>query len=458
MCHSYILLLPLSFFRFRSIAHHPSHQSLCNVCLSLFKSEYRDKTNNNINKTPVLHHHQPQPRRSSARKSTTRHTMGAGRFACVALPLALTIASIVCVLVAMLAGVTDKNLGLFEIETKNLSLSESSLENLIGSVTRRSPVPIDIDDILKNIDTSKLNVDEIVQKIKDSGVAGANDIAAKVQSGGKDALNNLVSDAKASGTQAIDNLGATITAKDLGLADYYRVSMWGYCSWTDGKRTCTQPQFDWASKELNQSSSESFVSPSGRKISLPEEMRGSLKAFRYVSKWTQIVYIVALVSTAVELVFGIFAICSRIGSCCTSIVCAIATTALIAASILATVQASVVVGAVKTSAKAYNVQGSLSTKFLGFTWAAVAFSLGAGLFWMFTTCCCGSDSKSSKGKGGWGKRSSHNDSEKLIPGTTRGYQRVGDDHATAYQGQSGMPMHSVQPHRTGAYEPYSHRV
>jgi hypothetical protein len=385
------------------------------------------------------------------------NTMGAGRFACVALPLALTIASIVCLLVAMLGGVTDKNLGLFEINTANLSLSESSLENLIGSVTRRSPIPIDIDDILKNIDTADLNVDDIVQKIKDSGVEGANDLANKIQTGGKDALNNLVQDAKASGTQAVDNLGATITAKDLGLAENYRVSMWGYCSWTDGKRTCTQPQFDWATKEFNESDYESFTSLSGQKLSLPEEIRGSLKAFRHVSKWTQIVYIIALVSTAVELVFGIFAICSRIGSCCTSIVCAIATTAIIAASILATVQASVVVGAVKTSAKAYNIDGSLSTKFLAFTWAAVAFSLGAGLFWLFTTCCCGSDSKSSKGKGGWGKRSSHNDSEKLIPGTSRGYQRVGDDHSTAYHGQSGMPLQSVQPHRSGAYEPYSHR-
>lgn len=384
--------------------------------------------------------------------------MGAGRFACVALPLALTIASIVCLLVAMLAGVTDKNLGLFEIETKNLSLSESSLENLIDTVSRRSPLDLsNINlDFLNNINTDNLNLDDLTQKLKDAGVDSADDIAAKIKSGGQGAIDDIVKNAKNSGAAAVDNLGGTITAKNLGLADYYRVSLWGYCSWTDGVRTCTKAKFDWAAKEFNQSSYDQIKSDTGASVKLPDELRGSLKTFGHVSKWTQVVYIVALVSAAIELVFGIFAICSRIGSCCTSIICAIATTAIIAASIMATAQASVVVGAVKTSAEAYNVQGSLSTKFLGFTWAAVAFSLAAGLFWLFTTCCCGSDSKSSKGKAGWGNRSSrHSDGEKLIPGTTRGYERVGD-HNTGYAGHSGLPMHSVKPQRSGAYEPYSH--
>lgn len=380
--------------------------------------------------------------------------MGAGRFACVALPLALTIASIVCLLVAMLGGVVDKNLGLFEIETKNLSMSTSQVENLINTVTRRSP--FDISDITPDV-LENLSVEQIAQKLKDSGVAGADAIATKVKAEGANAITGLVADAKASGAAAVDNLGATINAKSLGLADYYRVSLWGYCSWTDGTRKCTDAKFDWASKEFNSSSYKTITSAEGTTVTLPSEITTALKTFGHVSKWTQVVYIIAILSAAVELVFGIFAICSRIGSCCTSIICAIATTAIIGASILATVQASVVVGAVKASAKIYGVEGSISTKYLGFTWAAAAFSLGAGLFWLFTTCCCGSDSKSSKGKSGWGKRSSkHNDSEKLIPGTARGYQRVGDDHSTSYAPQSGLPMHNVQPQRANAYEPYSH--
>jgi hypothetical protein len=368
--------------------------------------------------------------------------MGAGRFVCVALPLGLTIGSIVCLLIAMLAGITDKNLSMFEIKTQNLSISSSSLENLVDLATRDvSPIQL----LSRDIDINELGGD-------------------------------LLDAAKGAGTAAID--GANITAKDLGLADYYKVSLWGYCSWTGGKRTCTKAKFDWARTELNTSSLENIASDNGLKVKLPKEISSALKTFTIVSKWTQVVYIIAIIAAAVELVFGLFAICSRIGSCCTFIVSSIATTAIMAASILATVQSSVVVGAVKSTARAYNVGGSINTSFLAITWLAVAFSMAAGLFWLFTMCCCAADHKSKKsssskgaGKKGFmgfgGKRGSRNgDTEKLIP--TGSYQRVGDDHS-GYHGQQhgvynngheyGVPMHNVKPQArggNGAYEPYAH--
>lgn len=395
--------------------------------------------------------------------------MGAGRFACVALPLVLTVASIIALLIAMLGGVTDKNLGLFEINTKDLSISSSSLENLVDTVTRRSPelhTRIDLDDLnLNGVDLSSLNldslnldnlsVDEIAAKVKDSGIANADEIAKKIKEGGKDTVTDLLNSAKngASDAGKAAIAGTNITAKNLNLADYYRVSLWGYCSWTDGKRTCTKAKFDWASSQLNETAYKQIASTTGTTVTLPKDVRGALKTFGYVSKWTQVVYIIAIIAAAVELVFGLFAICSRIGSCCTFIVSSIATTAIIAASILATVQASVVVGAVKATGKAYGVKGSISTKYLVITWLAAAFSIGAGLFWLFTICCCASDSKS-KNKGYRGSR--HSDTEKLIPGGARGYQRVGD-HNTGYVGhQSGVPLHNVTPSRASAYEPYSH--
>ena len=400
--------------------------------------------------------------------------MGAGRFACVALPLGLTVASIVCLLIAMLGGITDKNLGLFEIRTQNLSISSSSLENLVDSVTRRqvefpseiiAARQIDFNlDALKNlnIDLSKLSPDEIIAKIKASGIPNADELAAQVKAAGKDGIADVLNNAKDSAKNKIqDTIGGTnITAKDLGLADYYKVSLWGYCAWTDGNRNCTKAKFDWASAELNKTAYQSFESTTGVKVTLPKDVRTALKTFGTVSKWAQVVYIVALVAAFVELIFGAFAICSRIGSCCTFIVSSIATTAIISASVLATVLASITTGAVKATARAYDVDATINTTYLAITWAAAAFSLGAGLFWLFTICCCAADHKSKKSNGssgrgfaGFGKKGNHSDTEKLIPGGS-GYARVGDDHHTEYRGS--VPMKNIQPQRASAYEPYAH--
>jgi len=107
-----------------------------------------------------------------------------GRFACVAIPFALTIACLVCLLIAGLAGVSNKSLYLFQIHTGNLSISSADLLSLA---------------------TSKRDLSSSI-------------IAAT--GGGSTATN--------------------ITATDLGLADDYKISLWNYCSTTGGIMLPTQ--------------------------------------------------------------------------------------------------------------------------------------------------------------------------------------------------------------------------
>lgn len=66
-----------------------------------------------------------------------------GRFVCVAFPFLLTVASLICILIVALAGVTDKNLDMFDINTQNLSLSTNNLANL-ASLLKRSPEPVPV--------------------------------------------------------------------------------------------------------------------------------------------------------------------------------------------------------------------------------------------------------------------------------------------------------------------------
>merc|ERR1711964_626181 len=206
-------------------------------------------------------------------KQNNNNTMGAGRFVCVAVPFGLTLASLVCILIVMLAGVTNKSLDMFEIKTANLSISSSSLENLID-LTKRAPVPGD--------------------SLSALTVAGLS-----------------------------PNTGDNITAADLGLADSYKVSLWNYCATTGSNTNCTKAEFDWAASKLNTSTVEATASAlTGTTVSLPSELKTALKTFKTFSKWTEVV------------------------------------------SIIATVQSSLVIAAVKASARSYGVKGSLNTSFL----------------------------------------------------------------------------------------------
>merc|ERR1711939_497006 len=313
-------------------------------------------------------------------KQNNNNTMGAGRFVCVAVPFGLTLASLVCILIVMLAGVTNKSLDMFEIKTANLSISSSSLENLID-LTKRAPVPGD--------------------SLSALTVAGLS-----------------------------PNTGDNITAADLGLADSYKVSLWNYCATTGSNTNCTKAEFDWAASKLNTSTVEATASAlTGTTVSLPSELKTALKTFKTFSKWTEVVYIIAFFTCVAELFLGLFGFCSR--------------------------------------ARSYGVKGSLNTSFLATTWLAAAFSIGAGMFWMLTICCCAADHS------GNSKRKSRgvDDHEKLIP--TGAYQRVDDNQHfnQGYAGQQhgiynpqqnteyGVPMHNVKPMArggNGAYEPYGH--
>jgi len=331
--------------------------------------------------------------------------MGVGRVLCVGLPFGLTIASLICLLIVMLAGITDKNLDMFQVKTQNFSVSSSSLQNF--------------EDLLK----------------RDSGTHFSALTTA--------ALSGIT-----------NNDSVNITAADLGLADSYKVSLWNYCATTGSKTTCSKGKFNWASSELNTTNITTLASSTGTNVTLPKEIRDSLKTFTVVSKWTEVVYIIAFIASVFEIVVGLFGFCSRMGSCCTFIISGISTTAVIAASVMATVMSSVVVGAIESAAKAYGAKASLNTSFLATTWLAAAFSIGAGLFWLFSICCCAADHHKSN-------RRSMGDGEKLLPTGGSGYQRVADPHGfdanTAYGPQTqGVHQHQKPVGRQGAYEPYSH--
>lgn len=328
-----------------------------------------------------------------------------GRFVCVLVPFLLTLASLIAMLIAGLSGIADKSLYMFRVNVTDLQLSPLSVSKILDGSGIKVP---SLDDInIPNIGTRQSQT------------------------------NN-------------------ITAADLGLYDVYDVNIWNYCYTSQNDtRACTKASFNWAATALNTTTGEfnSMLTSTGLNVTLPKEITDAVKAFGTVSKWTQIVFIIAYVALGVELFFGLFANCSRAFSCVTFLVAFIATVAVGAAAGLATATSVVVVGAVEASAKIYGVDADFNTRFLATVWLGVAFAVAAGLFWMFTICCCAPDHSSRH------SRSRAAEGEKFM-NQGPGYQRLSDPHGNGYQSGYAQqyPRQSYGPpqQHSGAYEPYSH--
>ncbi|KAI0015871.1 SUR7 protein [Xylariomycetidae sp. FL0641] len=363
-----------------------------------------------------------------------------GRYFCVALPFVLTVAAIIAGLVAGLAGVTDNHLHLFEINLKNLSVDATQIESLIGDVGdlfSRDAQPVEWHD-RSFLDEAEDTWDDLKDTAKDVSdkASDASDIVGDLS--GQDG-------------------DTRIYASTLGLANVYDFTIWGFCTTPqDGKRNCTKAEFDWATKYLNESGVDDIVSQLpglNDSDSTVKSLKDGLNTYKTVNKWTEVVYIIAMVALGLELVVGLFTACSQAMSCLTWVVSGFATVAIIAAAIMMTVMASVVVGAVEGAGKEFGVKATVSTDFLSAIWISVAFAVGAGLFWLLSICCCKPESRPAYKRGRRGS-----DSEKFLSGS---YAPIGgasgENRNTAYGGYGG---YAPQPRLGGgrsdmAYEPYT---
>ncbi|KAK3336125.1 SUR7/PalI family-domain-containing protein [Cercophora scortea] len=334
-----------------------------------------------------------------------------GRYVCVALPFLLTLGALIAMLVAGLAGVADKSLYMFQVNTTDLSISPLSIQSLIN-VNPRSAEP-------ETIGFHDPNLIEIQRQQQDTNAQTTN-----------------------------------ITAADLGLFNLYDIGLWGWCyTPQNGSRECSKPAYNWAEAALNTTTGniKNTATSAGQNITLPKEISSAIDVFVSVSRWTEIVFVIALVALGVELFFGIFANCSRAFSCVTFLVATVAMVAVCGAAAMVTALSVIVVGAVEASAKVYGVKASFNNRYLAAVWIGAAFAIAAGFFWMFTVCCCAPDRSSRRSKGVSGE------GEKLMHGP---YQPIGQP--AGYPSSGGYPQQygQQQSYSAGrhdlAYEPYSH--
>jgi hypothetical protein len=280
--------------------------------------------------------------------------------------------------------------------------------------------------------------------------------------GGSSLLDTLSSD-----LGDLSNLGSDDFEAALALAksnndvrDFYDIGLMGYCA---GNKTssgsyevdyCSKPKaqfwFDPVSVwKLNSTTSDT-------EDILPSNLKKAINTYKTVSKWMFIAYAIALIATIVELVVGLCAICSRLGSLATSLVSGVAFFFTIAASITATAMFAVLTGAFDSALKQYGMHGSMGKNIYVATWIASAFAFGASLFWLLSSCCCS------------GRSPYHGDRRRGRSAVTAEkapytYERVGSPYGAnpgdippvaPYTQHQNVPMETYN--RQNAYEPFRH--
>jgi len=355
------------------------------------------------------------------------------------LPFALTFASLVSIIIVETGLLTNKSYYFAKFDTQNLSISSSDVLNSLSKrsvlLTRDNGTGIAhlTTEALANIDTTTTG----------SSAPSSTGIAHLTT----EALGNSASDSVTAQSSI------NVTAADLGLANSYTVGLWSYCGQkeSDGKtnQTCSKAKADfwfdpfsiWG---LNETAVEQTINSSS--------LTDALNTYEKASKAAWVFYLVALISTIVELAFGVVAIFSRIGSCLTTIVSSISTVSIIMASIIATVMWSLVVASFNTELGKYGVSASLNVSMLAATWLAVAFSMASGFFWFISICCCGSTDRTFHRSP---KRARDMNPEKLAYEPVQDPAFVSSPYAqqpAAYNTPQARPTRDFNT----AYEPYRH--
>lgn len=122
----------------------------------------------------------------------------------------------------------------------------------------------------------------------------------------------------------------------------------------------------------------------------------------------------------------------------------------VAATVTATALYGTLVGTFNTALEPYKIHGSLGRNMYVTAWLAVVFSFAAGLFWIFSVCCCSGRSPYSRDRD-----SKRGVTAEKTPYTYEPVSYMGaSPNPNAYGGGMNVPMQDMG--RTNAYEPFRH--
>ncbi|OJD29497.1 uncharacterized protein BKCO1_790009 [Diplodia corticola] len=318
-----------------------------------------------------------------------------GRIACVATPMALSLASFICLILVFLGNWTKSD----------------------GNLTSIYFMKADMSEFRSNISSSS-SIDIPFTDADDKFLAAL-----------------------------------TTTAND-NLSDIYTVGLWNYCSgdknstgidYCSGRKASYwfNPVEVWG---LNNTAAEDAI---------PDKLESGLKIYKKIASWMFAAYTIAFFATLATLLLGVLAVFSRWGSFITTFAASVATLFTLAASITSSALYGTLVATFKSVFEEYNIEASMGGKMMGITWLATAFSIAAGLFWVLSTCCCSGKSDRSGRKKVTVEKTPYTYERVHSPFGGAG---AGAQHQQQPQQSYGnVPLRDMQGNKApSAYEPFRH--
>ncbi|KAI5282486.1 hypothetical protein KEM54_002700 [Ascosphaera aggregata] len=184
------------------------------------------------------------------------------------------------------------------------------------------------------------------------------------------------------------------------------------------------------------------------------DFKEALEAYQKASEALYYIFIVAFITTILEILVGIGAIFSRWGSFFTTLVSLVAGVFTVALAIYVSVIFPIISGAINNDLADLKIKSSIGRRVLACLWIAVLCAAVSFLFWFSSICCC--SGKSPYGhKGDRPRGRGINAAEK----GTYNYERVGPfGPGGAANDGSQVPLTSMAATREGgtAYEPFRH--
>ncbi|KAI0570040.1 Integral membrane protein [Pyrenophora tritici-repentis] len=121
---------------------------------------------------------------------------------------------------------------------------------------------------------------------------------------------------------------------------------------------------------------------------LGERFEKGMETYGKAVEWMHWVFIFALTLNVVEFGVGMCAIFSRWGSFWTTIASALQTVLAIVAAAAATGIYVTLMGVFESVLRPYNIEASLGARMFCVLWIGVAFSVASSFFWLVSVCCC----------------------------------------------------------------------
>ncbi|KAH7127048.1 SUR7/PalI family-domain-containing protein [Dendryphion nanum] len=264
----------------------------------------------------------------------------AGRFACIFLPMALTIASLIC-LILVFSGQTNKNMSLprdlyfFKTDTRDFTADPDTIA----------------DNLPKNIQLDN----ELLKALQ--GIAKTKD-----------------------------------------LKDFYKVGLWNYCEGDiddAGKEHITFCSERKTNFWFNPLEVWELKDTAAQKL-FTDELKNGVEVYHKAAKWVFVAFVITAALTLAEFIIGIFAIFSRWGSLVTTIVSTAQTVFILGAAAAVTAIYASLVAVFHTVFQPYKIKASLGSQMLATLWLGVAFSVASGFFWLISICCCSGKSPHKK--------------------------------------------------------------